>query len=217
MTRSLAARAMMSSPICPAMIIWTAATAMMSSTLWPGMTGSRAAMAIISCWAARARMCSTRPERVPTGLRISQIGIDKIELSSSVTDFQTLIASAQDITDANGDNFVIISNGDNGQFVLSNLSIANLSESDFIFTTAGSAESTAAKADLLAPVSEGSDALAQGFRHQPRIRLRSADEPVRICGSPRLFQGGFDRRPVPDRCVRLWHGRLDPAGHVRLA
>ena len=43
-----------------------------------------------------------------------QIGIDKIELSSSVTDFQTLIASAQDITDANGDNFVIISNGDNG-------------------------------------------------------------------------------------------------------
>ena len=92
-----------------------------------------------------------------------QIGIDKIELSSSVTDFQTLIASAQDITDANGDNFVIISNGDNGQFVLANLSIADLSESDFIFTTAGSAESTAAKVDLSAPVSEGSDALAQDF------------------------------------------------------
>ena len=92
-----------------------------------------------------------------------QIGIDKIELSSSVTDFQTLIASAQDITDVNGDNFVIIANGDNGQFVLSNLSIADLSESDFIFTTAGSAESTAAKADLSAPVSEGSDALAQDF------------------------------------------------------
>ena len=65
-----------------------------------------------------------------------QIGIDKIALSSSVTDFQTLIASAQDITDANGDNFVIIANGDNGQFVLSNLSTADLSESDFIFSAA---------------------------------------------------------------------------------
>ena len=65
-----------------------------------------------------------------------QIGIDKIALSSSVTDFQTLIASAQDITAANGDNFVIIANGDNGQFVLSNLSTADLSESDFIFSAA---------------------------------------------------------------------------------
>ena len=65
-----------------------------------------------------------------------QIGIDKIALSSSVTDFQTLIASAQDITDANGDNFVIIANGDNGQFVLSNLSTVDLSESDFIFSAA---------------------------------------------------------------------------------
>ncbi len=53
-----------------------------------------------------------------------------------MTDFQTLIASAQDITDANGDNFVIIANGDNGQFVLSNLSTADLSESDFIFSAA---------------------------------------------------------------------------------
>ena len=80
-----------------------------------------------------------------------------------MTNFQALVAATQDITDANGESSVIISDGDNGQFMLANLSIADLSESDFIFTMAGSAESTAEKADLSAPLSEGSDALAQDF------------------------------------------------------
>jgi len=93
-----------------------------------------------------------------------QIGIDKIELSSSVTSFQALIAGAQDITDVNGNSFVILSNGDNGLFVLANLSIADLSESDFIFTTASSAQSAeVAKSDVSTSVSEQDDLFAQNI------------------------------------------------------
>lgn len=87
-----------------------------------------------------------------------QVGIDKIELSTSITSFQALIAGAQDITDAEGNNLVVLSNGDNGQFVLSNLTIADLSENDFIFTAVGNAESEVAdKSGLSAPVSERLD------------------------------------------------------------
>jgi len=93
-----------------------------------------------------------------------QIGIDKIELSASVTSFADLVAAAQDVTDVNGDNFVIISNGDNGLFVLANLSIADLSESDFIFTTASSAQSAeVAKSDVSTSVSEQDDLFAQNI------------------------------------------------------
>ncbi|GLQ24203.1 hemolysin [Algimonas ampicilliniresistens] len=91
-----------------------------------------------------------------------QIGIDKIELSASVASFADLVAAAQDVTDVNGDSFVIISNGDNGQFVLANLSIADLSESDFIFTTVSGADSAeAAKSDFSTVVSEHHDLFAQ--------------------------------------------------------
>ncbi|GLQ23912.1 hypothetical protein GCM10007853_17860 [Algimonas ampicilliniresistens] len=62
-----------------------------------------------------------------------QLGIDKIELSASVTDFNALIASAQDNVDANGNSQVIISNGEGGFFVLSNITAADLSVSDFIY------------------------------------------------------------------------------------
>ncbi len=62
-----------------------------------------------------------------------QLGVDKIELSASVTDFNALIASAQDNVDANGNSHVIISNGEGGFFVLSNITAADLSVSDFTY------------------------------------------------------------------------------------
>lgn len=62
-----------------------------------------------------------------------QLGIDKLEISKSVSDIAALLAGAQDNIDANGNQTVIISNGESGFFVLSNLLAANLSVSDFVY------------------------------------------------------------------------------------
>jgi Ca2+-binding RTX toxin-like protein len=120
-----------------------------------------------------------------------QIGIDKIELSSSVTSFQALIAGAEDIIDTNGNSFVVLSNGDNGMFVLSNLSAADLSESDFIFATTSSAESAeAAKSDLSAPVSESigrSDQADTGLD----LNVDFSADFVALLGRQDLFEPGL--------------------------
>jgi len=139
-----------------------------------------------------------------------QIGIDKIELSSSVTSFQALIAGAEDITDTNGNSFVVLSNGDSGMFVLSNLSAADLSESDFIFATTSSAESAeAAKSDLSAPVSEHDDLFTQDLATDLETdfaalmgRSNFADHPASV--SADLTDAFFETSPfdfVPDSWI----------------
>ncbi len=139
-----------------------------------------------------------------------QVGIDKIEVSSSVTSFQALIAGAEDITDTNGNSFVVLSNGDNGMFVLSNLSAADLSESDFIFaTTSGSESADAAKSDLSAPVSEHDDLLAQDLATDLETdfaalmgRSNFADHPASV--SADLTDAFFETSPfnvVPDSWI----------------